>query len=505
MIELSILKGPIQRGETKELKYGDEISIGRDSSNDWILKSTGISKKHCKLVVLPGDRVEVEDLGSANGTFINGLLVKKHVAKPGDVVQLHNFHFQITRVAPKLSMNAMALSNNGDVLNPPADGGSMPGFSIEEGSKVEVFLSKNIFPLADNLSSQFSLRPLMFFVFIIWASLIVLLTATPVFDQANQRIKEKASEVASLYARQLVRVNQQAIIDQRYRDLISTLDSRAGQTLGVLDSKIIDAKKGEVLAPLNELGQGLSTPESVKAISSGYAMVQYRGDLIFATSPIKVGTAEGINDTVAVAYVVYDGKHGQFKIFDLTEQWLISLFGAVLLSLLFLVFLYRWIEGTLAEVSSKIDEGLKKGDLQISTKMKWPVLQNLIDNVGAVWGRSNSSADSAGGGPDWAIGVANATRFASAALSTELQVLAWNPAMEKVIGIRATTALGADISAASRDVSFESNVREMCAQAGLNPWVYFSKDIEFSGRFHEVRVVGGSSAFLIQVTLKEGE
>jgi hypothetical protein len=45
----------------------------------------------------------------------------------------------------------------------------------------------------------------------------------------------------------------------------------------------------------------------------------------------------------------------------------------------------------------------------------------------------------------------------------------------------------------------------MCAQAGLNPWVYFSKDLEFSGKFWETRIVGGNGAFLIQLALREGQ
>ncbi len=49
----------------------DIISIGRSGNNKIVLKDPYISKNHLKIVEDEGD-FYVEDLNSANGTYING-------------------------------------------------------------------------------------------------------------------------------------------------------------------------------------------------------------------------------------------------------------------------------------------------------------------------------------------------------------------------------------------------------------------------------------------------
>lgn len=61
---------------------GDELSLGRSSSNDIVIKDPFISKKHFKILKDEGEFF-IEDLNSSNGTYVNG-------DKIGDVVVLKN-------------------------------------------------------------------------------------------------------------------------------------------------------------------------------------------------------------------------------------------------------------------------------------------------------------------------------------------------------------------------------------------------------------------------------
>ncbi len=62
--------------------------MGRDVSNDIILGDAEISRQHTRLTRTPGGYV-VEDLGSTNGTFVNGeRLMAPRVLNPGDLVAL---------------------------------------------------------------------------------------------------------------------------------------------------------------------------------------------------------------------------------------------------------------------------------------------------------------------------------------------------------------------------------------------------------------------------------
>ncbi|NIO00422.1 MAG: FHA domain-containing protein, partial [Anaerolineae bacterium] len=66
-----------------------EISvIGRDVANDIVLNDAEVSRQHARLTQTPGGYV-LEDLGSTNGTFVNGeRLVAPRVLSAGDLVGL---------------------------------------------------------------------------------------------------------------------------------------------------------------------------------------------------------------------------------------------------------------------------------------------------------------------------------------------------------------------------------------------------------------------------------
>ena len=67
---------------------GDQLIIGRDASNSITINDAEISRKHSRLS-FQGGKYVLEDLGSTNGTFVNGQrLAGPVVLKPGDVVSL---------------------------------------------------------------------------------------------------------------------------------------------------------------------------------------------------------------------------------------------------------------------------------------------------------------------------------------------------------------------------------------------------------------------------------
>jgi len=65
---------------------GDQITIGRDSTNGITINDAEISRRHARLT-FQGGKYILEDLGSTNGTFVNGQrLAGPRVLKTGEVV-----------------------------------------------------------------------------------------------------------------------------------------------------------------------------------------------------------------------------------------------------------------------------------------------------------------------------------------------------------------------------------------------------------------------------------
>ena len=73
-------------GEMHKLE-GPEIIIGRAMSAQVRLNDDGISRRHCRILQI-GGTVTLEDLGSANGTLVNGEMVQQHPLKEGDKIRL---------------------------------------------------------------------------------------------------------------------------------------------------------------------------------------------------------------------------------------------------------------------------------------------------------------------------------------------------------------------------------------------------------------------------------
>ena len=85
--------------ETRTLAPGN-YKVGRLESSEICLESNRVSKQHALLVIKEG-QAAVLDLGSANGVFVNGVLVKKQRLNLGDALVIGEFQIRILKDFPK--------------------------------------------------------------------------------------------------------------------------------------------------------------------------------------------------------------------------------------------------------------------------------------------------------------------------------------------------------------------------------------------------------------------
>lgn len=75
---------------------GREMIFGRDPSCDQVLNQPMISGRHARIYRV-NKQLTVEDLGSANGTFVNGQRITRPLAiNPGDVIGFGSYTFTLT-------------------------------------------------------------------------------------------------------------------------------------------------------------------------------------------------------------------------------------------------------------------------------------------------------------------------------------------------------------------------------------------------------------------------
>ena len=75
-------------GQSFRILPGTVRTLGRATGADFIVDAALVSRVHCRLSALPGGQLEVRDLESTNGTFVNGRRVEVAHLAPGDRLQV---------------------------------------------------------------------------------------------------------------------------------------------------------------------------------------------------------------------------------------------------------------------------------------------------------------------------------------------------------------------------------------------------------------------------------
>jgi pSer/pThr/pTyr-binding forkhead associated (FHA) protein len=81
---MRFISGKYQGGEFP-LPADTEVVVGRSSDLDMVLVEDMVSRRHAKITV-NGDTVTIQDLGSTNGTFVNGERIERMTLSDGDRV-----------------------------------------------------------------------------------------------------------------------------------------------------------------------------------------------------------------------------------------------------------------------------------------------------------------------------------------------------------------------------------------------------------------------------------
>ncbi len=118
------------------------ISLGRANTNDIILNDVRVSRSHTRLECGP-QGISLVDMGSSNGTRLNGIRVDRATLNPGDTISLGSQQFKyelddsdedlgMTRIDTHVQLDQ---TMNGEVLPVVINETTSPGLVVFNGDK----------------------------------------------------------------------------------------------------------------------------------------------------------------------------------------------------------------------------------------------------------------------------------------------------------------------------------------------------------------------------------
>jgi len=100
----------------------ERITIGRKPQNDIQIENLAVSGEHARIMTILNDSF-LEDLGSTNGTLVNGNPIKKYILQDNDVIEIGKYKLKYFAAAPAAQTTTRTPAEDMDktmVLRAPA-------------------------------------------------------------------------------------------------------------------------------------------------------------------------------------------------------------------------------------------------------------------------------------------------------------------------------------------------------------------------------------------------
>ncbi|WP_262702605.1 MULTISPECIES: FHA domain-containing protein [Streptomyces] len=125
-----------------QLAAGRVMRIGRALENDLVVSDLQVSRHHAEFQALPDGRFEIRDLGSHNGTYVNGQPVRQQIIGPTDTVGVGHSTFRLVGDRLEEFVDTGEVSFSARHLTVTVDGGKQilkdVSFGVPEKSLVAV-------------------------------------------------------------------------------------------------------------------------------------------------------------------------------------------------------------------------------------------------------------------------------------------------------------------------------------------------------------------------------
>jgi len=508
-------------GQVMPLKSGSNI-LGRGPSCDITINSPSISKEHAQIDIYP-DKIIISDLGSRNGTFINGIQIKAQKINVGDKVSLHELIFEIVPAhfvqqqqpimptypqpteQPPAYDNNLAYQQQADQQFQPnfepqaqAQNGQQPQGQVVASGLAGIkqivinYFEKVVLPGVYKLPEIMEFKWVLGLFMGLFIILVTTLSAVPLVQILKDSIEKESQRRALTIARMLASDNAEA--------LKAGLESAVNINIiqkeeGVAEALIISAIDGKIIAPAVKAGSFPDLPFVHSARKLGReAVEQINSDSIGALVPIAFyNSSTGSQSVSAYSVIIYNMNSLAVNDERTLSLYIQTFFIALIIGSILFFFLYRIIVFPITSINKQLDVALKEGSDQISTSYQFPPLIKLVSNISSALNRALTGGSSSSNEPmfeyDRNNEMANLVQmmgFPCIAISAHDRIIsASNDSFIERTGIQFDSLINAPVESIT-DQALRLSINDLVERVEAQPDQIANNEIEFSGESFEI-------------------
>lgn len=497
-----VVVGGKHRGKEFLLNDGEHV-VGRSSDCAVSLVAEGVSKKHFKVTVT-SDTAFLEDLGSSNGTIVNGKVVKTYTLKDGDRIAIPNIIIQVVFVLEKkkvIKKKVVKGQNDDDAyddlnqVEPLPD--NIPG-------KIIWLFKNKVMPIIYSFNEQYEWAALVGFLLFIFIAINISLTIVPVLSDSRRLLLREVGYRAKQFAAEVDRLNNVNLRDKNL-DQIYTGFLEGSDTDGVQGYKLFDVE-GRVYRPVAELNTIVNEPFAVDALkyfrvekNQDQELIQRDGNIVRVARAIKAHDKNlGRDVMVAIISITFAPTSLATEAANNSKAYLESLVTSGLVAIIFFGMLYYMTVRPIEDLKNQIERVLRGRQKEVESNILFKELHPLRNTINSILMRIKELQNNESGevqsmeedGPyirvleEFMAGAQGPVMI----LNSEKIIQRINPEAEDLIGLRENASAGQSILDTARDQGLAATIIDLCDQSANNEGSHQKERYEIGGKMIALNV-----------------
>ena len=470
MYKLVIVAGKL-RGKEFELQEGENI-IGRDTGCDIHIPVEGVSNRHSSITVT-GDSCYIVDMGSSNGTFVNGKMVKRGTVKNGDQIALPDVIIQAVFVKEKKIIIKKKSVENVDRADDYYGGGTPP--KVLPLKLLWIFKYKCM-PFLYGINEEYEWKVVLGILLSIFITITVGATIFPVLRDSRYILLNEVAERGTHYVGEIVRSNREAL----RRNQLQKLDtSFIGKEKSVEEYRLYDLE-GRIIRPNELLNEYISKSFYVQ-VKSFYEKNRYQdkvymkrlsrgvigvGKLISSYNP-NLGKIEPLG----IIALKFSPTSLQVEEAFGRKAYVEAFITMILAAILFFLVVYYLTLRPLEEMKFQIEEAMDGNRKNLEGRWLMNELSPLRDSINTLLRRLRDLSGEEGdefeeeSDEDYVSILEEFMKGSGVpaiVMDSKKNVAFINPLAEELTGIRESTAQGASVLEVAREKGLAATIVELC-------------------------------------------